>query len=86
VPLPASIPVDWGKGWETSSTVHAEFDVKDIQPGIWRVRVTGTAGKDRLAWSSEPRMIRIDHHERKGPRQPGQPEKRIAIVVLNEER
>jgi hypothetical protein len=71
LPLAAEPAPAWTEGWDTSSLLPAELVVKDLQPGTWVVRATGTVGQDKQQkWTSEPRRFRVVAVRNPGPGRP----------------
>ncbi len=57
MPFPATPPsrlAAWRGG-----PLYAELSHGALNPGTWRLRVTGVSGADKLPWESEPRTFRI---------------------------
>jgi hypothetical protein len=70
MPLPVvNLPRPWDEGWDGRSYLLVQFPVADLTPGSWRSQVRGTAGKDRVKWTSEPRVLAVEV-PRKNPQPP----------------
>ncbi|HEY7157382.1 MAG TPA: hypothetical protein VH575_25735 [Gemmataceae bacterium] len=73
LPLPVvNLPKPWGEGWDGGSVLLVEFSVKDLKPGSWRVRVQGTAGKDKdkRKWTAEPKTFVIEAPRKDNKKRP----------------
>jgi hypothetical protein len=60
-PLAAvNLPRPWKEGWTGAEYLLVEIPIRGLTPGTWRLSVTGTAGKERSAWTSEPKRFVIE--------------------------
>jgi hypothetical protein len=54
-----NLPRPWVKGWTGGEYLLVEVPTIGFPAGTWRVTVTGTVGKDRATWISEPKRFVI---------------------------
>jgi hypothetical protein len=66
--LPAvNLPRPWGAGWDGAELLLVEAPIKGLSAGNWRIRVEGTAGKDKQKWTAELKKFTVAAPPKKGP-------------------
>jgi hypothetical protein len=57
--VPVVLPAPARAGGWNGGPVYVELRHADLNPGTWRLRVTGTTGRGKPRWESEPRTVQV---------------------------